>query len=345
MIRADAPGKLLLLGEYAVLTGATALVMAVDRRVTVTLETGEPGASRLHAPQMHLDHAALRWHADRVECGQGADRLGMTGRLLPRLAEAFGIPPDVLAGLHITIDSGALFQAGERGPVKLGLGSSGAVSAALVRAFERLAGRPPAVPGECLAWLLPVYRTALQSDASGADLAASLAGGLSAYRLGAGTPEIVPVAWPDALHWQPIWVGKPAQTGDFVDAFRAWHGRAADHGVLSAMAEHAAHAAASTDAADWLADFDACAGLLDRLGRAIGRQILSLPHRRLRERAAECGVVYKSCGAGGGDFGIALCADPEALARFRADSRALGAYPLQLQVDRHGAIGRRDRRS
>ncbi|PKL95245.1 MAG: ATP-binding protein, partial [Gammaproteobacteria bacterium HGW-Gammaproteobacteria-8] len=31
-ILADAPGKLLLLGEYAVLDGAPALVMAIDRR-------------------------------------------------------------------------------------------------------------------------------------------------------------------------------------------------------------------------------------------------------------------------------------------------------------------------
>ena len=35
--RASAPGKLVLLGEYVVLDGARALVMAVDRRCTATL--------------------------------------------------------------------------------------------------------------------------------------------------------------------------------------------------------------------------------------------------------------------------------------------------------------------
>ncbi len=35
---ADAPGKLVLLGEYAVLEGAPGLVVAVDRRARVVLE-------------------------------------------------------------------------------------------------------------------------------------------------------------------------------------------------------------------------------------------------------------------------------------------------------------------
>jgi phosphomevalonate kinase len=34
---ASAPGKLILTGEYAVLFGAPALVMAVDRRATVQI--------------------------------------------------------------------------------------------------------------------------------------------------------------------------------------------------------------------------------------------------------------------------------------------------------------------
>ena len=40
-IRASAPGKLFLLGEYAVLEGAPAMLTAVDRRVTVQITTSD----------------------------------------------------------------------------------------------------------------------------------------------------------------------------------------------------------------------------------------------------------------------------------------------------------------
>ena len=40
-----APGKLILTGEYAVLDGASALVVAVDRRVSAWRRTGPQGSS------------------------------------------------------------------------------------------------------------------------------------------------------------------------------------------------------------------------------------------------------------------------------------------------------------
>ena len=46
MIEASAPGKLVLSGEYAVLSGGPALVAAVDRRVTCTLSSREQGGWR-----------------------------------------------------------------------------------------------------------------------------------------------------------------------------------------------------------------------------------------------------------------------------------------------------------
>jgi len=341
-IRANAPGKLLLLGEYVVLTGAPALVMAVDRRVEVRLETA-PGW--LHSPQLNLDHAPLRWGPERVECDGVDGRLGMTGKLLPRLARSLDIPLDALQMLAITIDSGALFEPGEHGPIKLGLGSSGAVTAALVRAFEKLAGSAAGAPAACLARFLPEYRAALGTDASGADLAASLAGGLNVYQPDSRQPGIAAATWPAGLHWSAIWVGVPAATGDFVTAFHDWRERAAGSGLLAEMSQRVEHAAASRTAADWIEAFDAFGGLLERLGRFMGREIMTEPHRNLRRLAAGHGVVYKSCGAGGGDLGIALSTDPDALERFRTESLALGAHPLELGVNRQGASVHHDDRS
>ncbi|MDH3305214.1 MAG: hypothetical protein OEM92_08415, partial [Gammaproteobacteria bacterium] len=47
---ASAPGKLVLCGEYAVLDGAPAVCMAVDRRATVTVTDADGRWHRVSAP-------------------------------------------------------------------------------------------------------------------------------------------------------------------------------------------------------------------------------------------------------------------------------------------------------
>ncbi|MCX5743511.1 MAG: phosphomevalonate kinase, partial [Proteobacteria bacterium] len=91
-MHASAPGKLIISGEYAVLDGAPALVLAVNRRVVARL-VGEPSTA---APSPFL--AAV------------AAELARRGRVMPA----------------IVVDSSALYD----GAMKLGLGSSAAVTVA-----------------------------------------------------------------------------------------------------------------------------------------------------------------------------------------------------------------------
>jgi hypothetical protein len=71
-VQASAPGKLLLIGEYAVLDGAPALVMAVDRRVKVRLRRASSGTGWLSAAQLGFERAAMRVEGDVLRC-DGAD--------------------------------------------------------------------------------------------------------------------------------------------------------------------------------------------------------------------------------------------------------------------------------
>ncbi|MGB0514593.1 MAG: hypothetical protein ACPGJE_07110, partial [Wenzhouxiangellaceae bacterium] len=96
---------------------------------------------------------------------------------------------------------------------------------------------------------------------------------------------------------------------------------------------------------DFLALADRYAEGLERLGEAIAMPIVSPPHRRLRALGRELGVVYKSCGAGGGDLGVALSGEPERIEAFASRSWALGAVPLNLQIEQEGARSEPVRRS
>lgn len=343
-ISASAPGKLLLFGEYAVLAGAWAWVAAVDRRVQVTLTPVGIGESTIDAPQLDVHQVRCDWsHADLRLAPEHHARLGMTARLLPLLAESLDLDIELLSRTSLRIDSAALFESDGQGcPVKLGLGSSGAVTAALIAAFEALAGiGDPSDSDARLNRCLPLYRKALASPVSGADLAASLGGGLQRYIDDARGPRRVPASWPEGLSWQPVWVGQAAQTIDFVGVFRKWQHEDAEASetLLDAMTA-LSEPGDDDDAEAWMARAEAYARCLVQLGAAMGRAVVTPEHAALAKAAARCGVVYKSCGAGGGDLGVALATDPERLRCFGEAAEAQGAHPLKLNIDRAGARAR-----
>jgi mevalonate kinase len=114
---ASAPGKLVALGEYAVLDGAPALVLALDRYAQAGI--GRSGDSHCH----------LQVRAPKV-----VDR-----RFAPGTTSGAALVDLVTAGIPLPwramLDSADFFE----GPAKLGLGSSAAVLCAWAGAFAAYA--------------------------------------------------------------------------------------------------------------------------------------------------------------------------------------------------------------
>lgn len=350
VIRSRAPGKILLTGEYAVLEGAPALVCALDRRVGVEIGQAETSTITAHPLGIENRPFSIRGGSFSAEPGL-AESLGSSARFLPLAAAGLGLDDETLARMRIRIDSSELFATGPDGrSIKLGLGSSAAVAAALAAALSALPGasRTGAEPDALLARWLPVYREAMGTRASGADLAAALAGGFVEYRDGkASRPSASMREWPSDLHWLPIWVGKAASTTDFVFEFDRWRSaRPADArrriDALTACAEEAARVC--DDAGALLAAAAAYGDGIEALGRDMGADIVSGVHRRLRDAARRDGVVFKTCGAGGGDLGMALDRDPERLSAFAGRASRLGAVPLHLGLSHEGAVAMHDPR-
>lgn len=323
-VRASAPGKLLLFGEYAVLAGGTAVVMAVDRRARVAIDAIDSKTLHVVAPQLDLPDDGLVFDPDLPD-----RRLGLTGRLLAERLMHYGIDA---AGLRIEIDTAELFDRDADAPaVKLGLGSSAAVAAALDTALATLTDRP--VPS--FDDLLPAYRRALGAPASGADLAASLGGGLVRVRAG----DTRSLDWPEGLVMQAVWVGQPASTPAFASAFAEWRSRHPDAVAdwverMDGITERALEQA-TADA--WRAAAVAWGEGLVQLQAALGLEILTPIHQTVAEVAASHGVAYKTSGAGGGDFGFALTDDPDALAAFAGRVLEVGGRPVELALDSVGA--------
>ncbi|MDT8408205.1 MAG: hypothetical protein RQ741_01270 [Wenzhouxiangellaceae bacterium] len=357
-VQASAPGKLMLIGEYAVLHGAPAVVMAVDRRARISVSPAAGAAGCLTAPQLGIRDQRItieRGQLDFAPPGR-VSSMGMTARFLSGLLEFMGLSDRDAAGIDLCMDSAELFEVGPNGKtIKLGLGSSAAICAALGTALARYfghesdqAGAGPVAASPVVANLrlrewLPLYRQALQAGASGADLAASLHGGVGKYVSAlppANEPAIEPVFLSPKLQWLAVWTGQAAQTTDFVSAFERWRGQ--DPGPagrrIEVLSRIAVQAAGSLDDADGFVevarDFrEQLAGL----GAAMGLEIMTVAHRRLAALADSLGLVYKSCGAGGGDLGIVLGTRPERIEAFRQQLSPELGLPLNLELDAAGA--------
>jgi phosphomevalonate kinase len=67
-----------------------------------------------------------------------------------------------------------------------------------------------------------------------------------------------------------------------------------------------------------------------------GLGIFGAGHAELTALAAREGLVYKPCGAGGGDIGILLTDDAERADAFIAEALPQGFRPLELRLDEQG---------
>lgn len=337
----SAPGKVVIIGEYAVLEGAPALVMAVDRRVRVALRSHDEAYCSVSAPGLTTGRGRFSLSSSGLQWLDGDDA---SFRLATNTLEALLSMEDDYSGCRafdLVLDSGTLMEHRAGAARKLGLGSSAALTVALCHALRYyVASQHETVTTPDLAALIAIHAGFQGHRGSGLDVAASLYGGLIEYRR-SPSPHAVSGSLPQDVAYCFVWSGHEAATGRFlaqIDQWRQDHEQAYRQLMdsLADIARAGVRAVRDNDAGAFLNGLDEYAGALQALGDASGTDILSEPHRRLRSLARQCGVVYKPCGAGGGDIGVGMSRDPEALARFRDGVIAENFQPLSLNSEREG---------
>jgi phosphomevalonate kinase len=327
-----APGKLFLLGEYAVLDGGPAVVAAVSRhvRVKLTRDDGDStGFVRVRSPE----HGSADFIAADPPAAEGGLRFAIaafrsaTRRCAPA-AEAWAI--DIESDLDTQ-------------QTKIGLGSSAAVSVAVTAAVLAASGHTPRVDGfrqELLRSALQAHRTAQNGVGSGADVAACVWGGLIRFDRGSSVgPSIVPLPVPRGTHLLVGWTGTAAPTHELVSRYRNAlnenEGRRraflrASRRCVDDFVSALARGSVALDAVD------ANGRLLEQLADDCGLSLMTPGLRDLVHIARAHGAAAKAAGAGGGDCGIALTHDDAAATRIAAAWRDSGIVPLDLSLSTEG---------
>lgn len=313
MIRASAPGKLMLAGEYVVIErGVPALAVAVDRRLSVEVV---PEAGRrqwlVTSPALALKDAQLK--------------------AVPVLAEVVARVPGLPSGGRITVSS----QLGE-GADKPGLGSSAALCAAALAAFWRLSGAsgPPDVH-----LAIAAHRASQGGRGSGYDVAASVHGGVTLFHpaQGSALPVIERLPWPAGLHAAVFRAGKGSSTVEFLGRMSSW--RDEDPESFDACIEPLAAETLGLIGAfregnvpqilDGLAQVQEELQTMDRIGE-LG--ILAGGQCQLLGLIEDAGAIGRTSGAGGGDCAWALTDDPGRLAAVAASAAELGFSRLEVEL-------------
>jgi mevalonate kinase len=324
-----------------VLGGAPGIAVAVDARAGASLSPA--GSSCLVIPEAGARHpfslapdGPPRWG----EPHPGAFGRPLEAALVTLRARGLLEPGCRLPPLEVLLTSAAFHDTDAHGVRhKLGLGSSAAVTVAVLGALLRLAGRASLPVDEVLALACAAHRRLQGGAGSGIDVATALAGGVTGveYPEPGATPVVVPLRWPDRLHCLAIWTGRSASTPAMLERLRAFEaaspGAAARQlGQLGAASTGALAAWRAGDTAAVLAAIAAFATALRALDDAAGIGIYGGGHAELATLAAGHGACYKPSGAGGGDYGLALSDRADVLAALRGAAEAAGYRCLERQL-------------
>ncbi|MCX2455468.1 phosphomevalonate kinase [Lacticaseibacillus nasuensis] len=352
MVTAQAPGKLYIAGEYAVVeTGYPAIIVALNQFVTVTVTP----AKRIGSIQSkQYQENSLMWSRQGDEMvfdnrDNPFHYILSAIKLTETYARELGKP---LAVYNMSIDSDLDSTDGK----KFGLGSSAAVTVATVKAlnaFYALGMTPDQVYK-----LAAIAHLDIQGNGSLGDIAASVYGGWIAYRsfdkawLAAqrrehSLRELLAMSWPGlsiellqapaAMQLVIGWTGSPASTSQLVDKIAIAQARE--------RAEYKQFLAASKATIEHIIDgFHAGAlatiqagvrrnrELLAHLAAFSGVEIETAKLHTLCELAEAAGGAAKSSGAGGGDCGIVLIDQTKAVAQLAADWAEHSIDTLALSV-------------
>ena len=353
-IRVAVPGKLYVAGEYAVVApGQPAILIAVDRYMTVTATTAQPAPTPAPTEQ-------LLAHEHGVAAAQNLDFGGdyaLAAWLIMDKLRAERNLPQRPVDLHFS--STLRSEHGE----KYGLGSSGAATIAVITAFNEVYDLRLSVVDKIKLGILASIE--ISPNASGGDLAAGALGGWVYYqapdrdqleRVLTGTTCVTQAMTGPA--WIPMRARRIPTPSD-VQVLIGWTGSPA------ATDQLVTQATTNGNGLDWDVDFRRpSAANVNSLILALAEQKFGLIHsnirtaRKLLLRMAQAtttlvetpalatlietaelfeGVSAKTSGAGGGDCGIVL-AEPWVNAQNIYDTwRQHGIHPLEMAVTQLGA--------
>ena len=318
-IRVSIPGKIVISGEYAVLYGAPAILATLNQRANIKIQESDTNhnifvTSALEDvfPFTTDDDFNIVW----FETDPGAYGL--------LLQHAFKILKPILKKkLSITVDSSEFFQTTKDGrAIKLGIGSSAAVSVGITQALFQYQ-EIESSPGNLLTQANSIHQILQGKQGSGIDVTCCFAdqGVIECTKESINNHTWSILNWPNGLHLKVLTTGQGASTKRLVTNYEMagnLHSKEFKNALDQFMeiTQNLSIAWKSEDVdhiIGLLTAYDVQIKKLDKIGD-IG--IYTQVHTEIQNIASRYNVFYKPSGAGGGDIGLAFSASLDELNDF-----------------------------
>ena len=326
MITVQAPGKMILLGEYAVLEDAPALVAAVDRFSRVTVKENCSGKHTISAPNLEIQHIEFTCEDGQVTILNSDVHTRKTLRYCLGVLRYFykisreehkRLPP-----MEIIIDTSAFYD--ESG-AKFGFGSSASLTVALLAGLFQYTGLTEVSPSQIYSHAMRAHSMAQGKRGSGIDVAASAFGGALEFQMPALESDYsdpISRSLPDDLYYQPVWTGKSASTSEILQQFYLQKEREPSkyNAIITNLAVIARQGCAALTKGETHSFLDNVSEFyhhLELLGEFLKIPVISQEHQQIHAIVTDAGGRYKPSGAGNGDIGIAFGDSPGIMHRIQ----------------------------
>ncbi len=354
------PGKLMIAGEYAVLsTGYPAIVTAVNRYITIKISQCDNYKLNFTS----TEPMEVTWSYDHNE-----DVTGLEGEEYSFIKEAIHIACQFLKEMAVLITPFQLhienglndFVSGK----KYGLGSSAAIVVGVISAILAFFHQGMENDKLKLYKLSCIAHLKSQGNGSGADIAASVYGGwLCYYRYdfawlkgklkdqNVSVVSLLQISWPglcikrvllpDGISLMAAWTKHAVKTSPLVEQIEAFHKKNKEQYEVflensKAAVEEFIRSCELGHGAGILHAIHENRMELQYLSNITGIQLETKEIRRLCQIADQYGSS-KFSGAGGGDCGFALLYRLEDMDALKQEWEEAGIMPLDIQISEQGA--------
>jgi phosphomevalonate kinase len=330
-------GKLFVAGEYAVVhPGHPAIIFAMDRCIRVTIETSSRFYLKSINNQKEIVFDDLKGSDEYWKYAISA--LNVFYRLLNEKGHFH-------SAVSIIIDSDLDSEDGR----KLGLGSSGAIVAAIIKGlnqYYRLNLDAYAMYKLCV-----ISQSQLKVIGSYGDLAAAVFGGIIRYTrfddldMTGSISDLLEITWPQLsisyldfpfdLHWVVGWTGEPVSTQSRVD----WVDEFKNYEKYSELLNLSKSIVNEMNDSIYVEDFlDSIRRYRDWLIQLEALTDLTIETPQIKtfiEICAENSGFGKSSGAGGGDCAIAFFPHPVSISDILLSK---GIMPLTMKIAKREVV-------
>ncbi len=318
-IQVSIPGKIVISGEYAVLDGAPAIVSTLKQKVNITIQKSDKNHN-IYTTSVLQGVFPFTMDDDFNVLWLEADP-GVFGLLLQH---AFKIlKPKLKENLWIAVDSSEFFRTAKDGTaIKLGIGSSAAVSVGITQALSQYQAIRSS-PENLLSQANSIHQGLQGKQGSGIDVACCFAdqGVIECTKDSVKNHTWSILNWPNGLHLKTLTTSQYGSTKRLVTNYQRASNlypkefRSALDQFLD-ITQSLSNAWKSEDVdliIDLLRAYDVQIKKLDKIGD-IG--IYTQVHADIQNIASRHNVFYKPSGAGGGDIGLAFSSSLDALSDF-----------------------------